>query len=197
MVILNVDHRDIVEFIDCKMKEERKAQVLVQQGYDPGIDGEAYGSIFYQNANHSVRVTDEYMQAVEEDRGREVPEAKLPRRAEAEKEDGAAAHGLRILSSYTTSAGDRIRLITEVDRSATTFPAPGRILTSEALQGGLLRRAQTETAGRRSRSPVRCTRRAVPRLAQDGRTADHNRTKGEHIELVLTPGNVSDEFGGQ
>jgi len=68
MVILNVDHPDIVEFIDCKMKEERKAQVLIQQGYDSGIDGEAYGSIFYQNANHSVRVTDEFMQAVEEDR---------------------------------------------------------------------------------------------------------------------------------
>ncbi len=68
MVILNVDHPDIVEFIDCKMKEERKAQVLIEQGYDPAIDGEAYTSIFFQNANHSVRVTDEFMQAVEEDR---------------------------------------------------------------------------------------------------------------------------------
>jgi ribonucleoside-diphosphate reductase alpha chain len=68
MVILNVDHPDIVEFIECKMKEERKAQLLIQEGYDSGIDGEAYGSIFYQNANHSVRVTDEFMQAVEEDR---------------------------------------------------------------------------------------------------------------------------------
>src|ERR1700676_417706 len=68
MVILNVDHPDIVEFIDSKMKEEHKAQVLIQQGYDPAIDGEAYSSIFFQNANHSVRVTDEYMQAVEDDR---------------------------------------------------------------------------------------------------------------------------------
>ncbi len=68
MVILNVDHPDVVEFIDCKMKEERKAQVLIEQGYDPAIDGEAYTSIFFQNANHSVRVTDEFMQAVEEDR---------------------------------------------------------------------------------------------------------------------------------
>ncbi|HUK32158.1 MAG TPA: vitamin B12-dependent ribonucleotide reductase [Candidatus Acidoferrum sp.] len=68
MVILNMDHPDIVEFIESKMKEERKAQVLIEQGYNPAIDGEAYSSVFFQNANHSVRVTDEYMRAVEEDR---------------------------------------------------------------------------------------------------------------------------------
>ena len=68
MVILNVDHPDIMEFIESKMKEERKAQVLIEQGYDPAIDGEAYSSVFFQNANHSVRVTDEFMRAVEEDR---------------------------------------------------------------------------------------------------------------------------------
>jgi len=68
MVILNVDHPDIVEFIESKMKEERKAHVLIEQGYDSSIDGEAYGSVFFQNANHSVRVTDDFMRAVEEDR---------------------------------------------------------------------------------------------------------------------------------
>jgi len=68
MVILNVDHPDIVEFIESKMKEERKAQVLIEQGYDSAIDGEAYSSVYFQNANHSVRVTDEFMRAVEEDR---------------------------------------------------------------------------------------------------------------------------------
>ncbi|MGA8921968.1 MAG: vitamin B12-dependent ribonucleotide reductase, partial [Candidatus Dormiibacterota bacterium] len=68
MVILNMDHPDIVEFIECKMKEERKAQVLIEQGYDPAIDGEAYSSVFFQNANHSIRVTDEFMRAVEEDK---------------------------------------------------------------------------------------------------------------------------------
>jgi len=68
MVILNVDHPDIIEFIESKMKEERKAHVLIEQGYDPAIDGEAYSSVFFQNANHSVRVTDDFMRAVEEDR---------------------------------------------------------------------------------------------------------------------------------
>ncbi len=68
MVILNIDHPDIVAFIDCKLKEERKAQALIEQGYDPSIDGAAYSSVYFQNANHSVRVTDEFMRAAEEDR---------------------------------------------------------------------------------------------------------------------------------
>jgi ribonucleoside-diphosphate reductase alpha chain len=68
MVILNIDHPDIVEFIECKTKEERKAHVLIEQGYDSSIDGDAYSSIFFQNANHSVRVTDDFMRAVIEDK---------------------------------------------------------------------------------------------------------------------------------
>ena len=68
MVILNIEHQDIVEFIECKKKEERKAHVLIEQGYDSSIDGDAYGSIFFQNANHSVRVTDDFMRAVLEDK---------------------------------------------------------------------------------------------------------------------------------
>ena len=69
MVILNVDHPDIIDFIECKSKEEAKAWALMQAGYDgsSGPDSEAYSSIFFQNANNSVRVTDEFMQAVERD----------------------------------------------------------------------------------------------------------------------------------
>ena len=65
MVILNADHPDIEEFIACKAKEEQKAWTLVRSGYDSSLDGEAYSSIFFQNANNSVRVTDEFMRAAE------------------------------------------------------------------------------------------------------------------------------------
>src|ERR1035437_1574364 len=64
MVILNVDHPDIDKFIWCKAKEENKAYTLVDAGYDASLDGEAYSSIFFQNANNSVRATDDFMEAV-------------------------------------------------------------------------------------------------------------------------------------
>jgi ribonucleoside-diphosphate reductase alpha chain len=67
MVILNIDHPDIEEFILSKANEEKKAWALIDAGYDGSFNGEAYSSIFYQNANHSIRVTDEFMEAVEKD----------------------------------------------------------------------------------------------------------------------------------
>ena len=68
MVLLDIDHPDIEAFIWCKSKEEKKAHALIQAGYDAAsLDGEAYSSVFFQNANNSVRISDHFMQAVVSD----------------------------------------------------------------------------------------------------------------------------------
>ena len=63
MVILNTDHPDIEEFVNCKASEERKAWALIASGYDGSFNGEAYDSVFFQNANNAVRASDDFMHA--------------------------------------------------------------------------------------------------------------------------------------
>ena len=67
MVILNADHPDVMEFINCKVEEEKKAWALIDAGYDGSFTGTAYTSVFFQNSNNSVRVTDDFMRAVLDD----------------------------------------------------------------------------------------------------------------------------------
>src|SRR5437773_5181905 len=67
MVILDADHPDILEFINCKVEEEKKAWALIDAGYDGSFTGPAYSSVFFQNSNNSVRVTDDFMRAVLDD----------------------------------------------------------------------------------------------------------------------------------
>ena len=68
MVIVNVDHPDVEKFIEWKYKEEEKAAALIAAGYSSGIEGQAYQTVSGQNANNSVRVTDDFMNAVEKDK---------------------------------------------------------------------------------------------------------------------------------
>jgi ribonucleoside-diphosphate reductase alpha chain len=102
MVILNADHPDIEKFIWCKAKEEKKAHTLIDAGYDSSLDGDAYSSVFFQNANNSVRATDEFMQAVADDE-----EWWTHTRLNGEKKDRKMARELmRQIAEATHQCGD-------------------------------------------------------------------------------------------
>src|SRR6202012_498654 len=127
MVVLDVDHPDIREFIWCKAKEEDKAAALRDAGFDMSIDGDGFFSIQYQNANNSVRVTDEFMQAVEEDRD-------CPLGARAPGERGGEPIRARELMREIAEAAHRcadpgVQYDTTINRWHTS-PVSGRINAS-------------------------------------------------------------------
>jgi ribonucleoside-diphosphate reductase alpha chain len=126
MVILNADHPDIEEYVSCKSKEEQKAWALIDAGYDGSFDGEAYDSVFFQNSNNSVRVTDEFMEAAIKDRAWRL-------RAVTSGEVVATIRGkdlLRQISEAAHLCGDPGLQFDTTVNAWHTCPASGRINAS-------------------------------------------------------------------
>ena len=150
MVILNADHPDIVEFVNCKADEEKKAWALIDAGYDGAFNvrGGAYDSVFFQNANHSVRVTDDFMRAVVEDREwqtqlravrRALRDLPRPRPHEDDGRGGLAVrrprhpvrhHDQRLAHLPEHGAHQRLEPVLASTCSSTTPPAISRASTS-------------------------------------------------------------------
>ncbi|MEM0128926.1 MAG: vitamin B12-dependent ribonucleotide reductase [Thermoplasmata archaeon] len=130
MVILNMDHPDIAEFIDCKVKEEDKALALIREGYSANFDGtdpnSAYASIAYQNANHSVRIPDAFMEAVLQDK-----EWKTINRTDHSVAETLRARDLwRKLAQAAWRCGDPGVQFDDITNDWHTCPSSGRINAS-------------------------------------------------------------------
>ena len=123
MVILNVDHPDIKEFIECKSKEEKKARSLVELGYDGSLDGEVYGSLFFQNANNSVRVSDRFMEAVLQDGDWATREVSTGKDAQTYR----AQELLKLIADCAHYCGDPGLQFDDTSNAWHTCPNGGRI----------------------------------------------------------------------
>jgi ribonucleoside-diphosphate reductase alpha chain len=126
MVVLNVDHPDILDFIRCKEEEEKKAWALIEAGYDSSLDGPAYGSVFFQNANNSVRVTDAFMHAVEADATWQTRYVRTGQPADNFK----ARDLLQMIAAATHVCGDPGMQFDTTINSWHTCPNSGRINAS-------------------------------------------------------------------
>ena len=197
MVILDVDHPDILDFIDSKMLEEKKAWALIEMGYDPSFTGEAYGSVFFQNANHSVRVTDDVHAGRRRRQGLDDPRGRR-RQADGHLQGGATSSAgwptpptcAATRASSTTrrsTTGTRARTRTGSTRatrapstcSSTTRPASRRRPGSARRTACAPSRSSTapRSAARPSRSPRTCC----------GET-DHRRMAAHRAALVTLVG---------
>ncbi|MBI3009605.1 MAG: hypothetical protein HYY57_01290 [Candidatus Omnitrophica bacterium] len=126
MVVLNADHPDVRPFILCKWKEEEKAHKLLDLGYGSAIDGEAYGSVFFQNANNSVRVTDEFMRRALNDEEWELKAVTTGESLERVK----AKELLRLIAEATWHCGDPGMQFDTTINDWHTCPNTGRINAS-------------------------------------------------------------------
>ncbi|MFZ0657221.1 MAG: vitamin B12-dependent ribonucleotide reductase [Candidatus Binataceae bacterium] len=126
MVVLNVDHPDVEDFIKCKVEEEKKAWALIDAGYDGSLDGPAYGSVFFQNANNSVRVTDDFMRAVSDD---SAWHTKFVRSGETAGEY-RARDLLKMIAEAAHACGDPGMQFDTTINTWHTCPASGRINAS-------------------------------------------------------------------
>ena len=127
MVVLDVDHPDVEEFIWCKAKEEEKARVLEQAGYDMSLDSPDWASIQYQNANNSVRVTDAFMEAAVE--GKEWNLDRPHRRHRSWRRSTPAALLRQIAEAAWQCADPGVQYDTTIN-AWHTFPNTGRINAS-------------------------------------------------------------------
>ena len=126
MVVLNADHPDIVDFIKCKVEEEKKAWALIEAGYDSSLDGPAYGSVFFQNANNSVRATDKFMEAIVNDANWQTHFVTSGEVAEEQR----AREVLRMIAEAAWACGDPGMQFDTTINDWHTCPNSGRINAS-------------------------------------------------------------------
>ncbi len=126
MVVLNVDHPDVEDFIKCKVEEEKKAWALIDAGYDGSLDGPAYSSVFFQNANNSVRVTDDFMRVVVDDGSWHTRYVRTGQPAKEYR----ARDLMRMISEAAHACGDPGMQFDSTINLWHTCPASGRINAS-------------------------------------------------------------------